>query len=364
LYFSNKAPSTAPVMLRLGSRTFDIPPGESDYVVSDSYILPVDAEALRIYPHAHYLGKDIWVTARMPDGRTERLLHIPHWDFNWQDDYEYANPVSLPRGSAIVMRYVFDNSENNPHNPVVPPVRVRFGPQATDEMAELLVQVVPKRPSRKMLLTDIAGEEKRIADVPGDVDTRNSLGVHYMQISRADEALAQFKAAIRLDPGHAVANYNLAVLAMGRQQYDEAREYFERALSTRPDYPEAHTNYGVLLQRTGKPADAVSHFRAALVVKPGNAAARNNLGRTLLQQGRPDEAIQQFQEWVRIQPENATAIDLLASAYAAAGDFEHAVRTGEQALTRALASKDELLARAIRQRILIYQQQSEAAAPR
>jgi tetratricopeptide (TPR) repeat protein len=372
-YFSNKPPTSSPVMLRLGPQTVDIPPGETDHVISDSYELPVDAEALRISPHAHYLGRDIAVAARMPDGRVERLLHITHWDFNWQDDYEYSHPVSLPRGSSIQMRYVYDNSENNPHNPNVPPARVRFGPLATDEMAELIVQLVPKRPgdlgtlradvARKTLMTSIAGEEKRVADSPDDVETRNLLGTHYVQTGRADAAVAQFEAALRVNPDHAITNYNLAVMAIGRQEYEIAQKHFQRALTTRPDYPEAHTNFGVLLKRTGKLNEAVGHFRAALAVKPGNAAARNNLGLVLLELRRPDEAVVQFQELVRLQPENPQALDALASAYAEAGEFMLAIGVGQQALSRALAARNESLARAIRQRLLVYQQQREAAFP-
>ena len=371
-YFSNKAPAAAPVMLRLGSRTIDIPAGMADYVITDSYELPVDTQALRIYPHAHYLGKEITVTARMPDGRTERLLHIPNWDFNWQDDYEYARPVPLPKGAAVTMRFVYDNSGANPRNPNNPPARVRFGPLATDEMAELLVQLVPRKPSelgtlkaeiaRKTLVTEIQGEEKRIADDPDDVDVRHSLAVHYLQTGRGDEAMVQFAAVLKRAPNHALANYNLAVVAMGRGQLDEARARFERALASRPEYSEAHSNYGVLLQRTGKFEEAEKHFRAALAIKPGNASARNNLGRALLRQGRPEQAIQQFQELVRIQPENPAALDALAEGYAAAGHFGEAVRVAEFALSRAHASKDEPLARAIRQRLLIYQQQTETEA--
>ena len=92
------------------------------------------------------------------------------------------------------MRYVYDNSAGNPRNPHQPPARVRFGPEATDEMGELLVQLVPRFPgelpalradvARKTLDEDVAGEEKRVAENPGDFETRNALGVHYMKLGR------------------------------------------------------------------------------------------------------------------------------------------------------------------------------------
>jgi tetratricopeptide (TPR) repeat protein len=358
LYFSNKPPDASPIVVRLGTRTFDIPAGAENHVVSDSYVLPVDVDVLRIYPHAHYLGKRMMVTARTRGGRVERLLSIPRWDFNWQDDYEYARPVSLARGTTISMYYVYDNSPANPHNPHVPPAPVRFGPEATDEMAELLLQVVPKKAAdagtlradttRKNLLTDIAGEEKRVAERPDDVDGRNALGVHYMQMGRVDDAVEQFTAALRIAPSLAVANYNLGVVAMGRGLVGEAADRLQRALTARPDYPEAHVNFGVLLLRAGRLNEAVGHFRSALALKPDNGPAHNNLGRALLQMDRPDEALAEFRELVRLQPNNPTALDSLAQAHAATGNPAQALRVAQQALDLAIASKNDALAREIR----------------
>ena len=122
------------------------------------------------------------VVGRNAGRRTERLLRISDWDFNWQDEYEYIEPVDLPKGATLVMRYVYDNSAANPRNPSSPPRRVVTGPEGNDEMGELLIQLLAANAadaallraetSRKALLLDVAGEEKRIADVPGDYGTR------------------------------------------------------------------------------------------------------------------------------------------------------------------------------------------------
>ena len=113
------------------------------------------------------------------------------------------------------MHYRYDNSADNPHNPSSPPRRVFFGSETTDEMGELLVQVLTKnledaarlraQVARKNLLTDVAGEEKRIADVPADFETQNALGVAYVQLGRVPEALDQFRTALALAPNHAQA---------------------------------------------------------------------------------------------------------------------------------------------------------------
>jgi Flp pilus assembly protein TadD len=322
---------------------------------------------LRISPHAHYLGKRMIVSARTHDGHVEPLLSIPSWDFNWQEDYEYAKPVSLSRGTTIFMYYVFDNSAANPHNPHVPPSRVSFGPEATDEMAELLLQVVPKKASeagtlksdltRKTLMTDIAGDEKRVAQNPRDFEARNSLGAHYVSIGRVDSAVEQFKAAIAVAPAHAVAHYNLAVIAVARGRYAEAEQGFRQALASRPEYPEALSNLGVVLRREGRLAEAVANFRRALELKPDLSTARNNLGRALLEMDRPADALEQYRDWVRIQPESAAAYDGLAAAYAANDRFDQAAQAAQQALSRAIASRNVELAREIRQKIQTYQLQ-------
>ncbi len=160
LYLTDTPPSTTPVMLRLGSKTLDIPADSSTYEVTDRFTLPVDVLALSIYPHAHYLANEMNVVARMPNGRTDTLLRIPNWNFNWQDEYTYAQPVALPRGTSIEMRYRYDNTAQNPHNPSTPPRRVRFGSETRDEMGELLIQVLPRIARRVRAASCAGGAQK------------------------------------------------------------------------------------------------------------------------------------------------------------------------------------------------------------
>jgi mono/diheme cytochrome c family protein len=130
-----------------GTRQIDLAPGEAHQVVTDWVSVPEDADLIGITPHAHLLCKEMKVDARLPDGTTKPLIWIKDWDFNWQGQYRYAAPVHLPKGTRIEMRYVYDNSDGNPHNPSNPPKRVTFGEQTTDEMALLFLQVVLPRPA-------------------------------------------------------------------------------------------------------------------------------------------------------------------------------------------------------------------------
>lgn len=117
------------------NRRIDIAPNDSHYLVKASLEMPRDVELSGITPHAHYLCREMKITAHLPDGTEKPLIWIKDWDFNWQGSYRYAKPVSLPKGTRVELEYTYDNSEANPRNPAHPPVRVRWGEQTTNEMA-------------------------------------------------------------------------------------------------------------------------------------------------------------------------------------------------------------------------------------
>jgi tetratricopeptide (TPR) repeat protein len=343
LYLTDEAPQRTPLMLRLGAKTIDIPAGENHYEITDRFEVPVDVTALSVYPHAHYLAREMFVRATLPNGKSATLLHIPNWNFNWQDEYQYTQPIALPRGTTIEMHYRYDNSVDNPHNPSSPPRRVVFGSETTDEMGELLVQVLTKNAedsarlraqvSRKNLLTDVAGEEKRVADTPADFETRNALGVAYVQLGRVPEALDQFKTVLTLSPDHAQAAYNIGVIAMGENRLADAVGRFQQAIAARPDYAEAHNNLGVAFEATGRDEDAAREFRAALAARPSHAAAHNNLGRLLLARGGIGEAIPHFRAALLSRPDDPDALYNLGRALVAERHEVEAVQVWRRALT-------------------------------
>jgi hypothetical protein len=112
----------------------DIPPGESSYRRSTTYTIPRDVIMVGIVPHMHLLGKSMKVTAIRPGQPTETLIDVPEWNYNWQDEYYYEHPFSLPAGTVLNVEAVFDNSSQNPSNPSSPPQRVTWGEETTDEM--------------------------------------------------------------------------------------------------------------------------------------------------------------------------------------------------------------------------------------
>lgn len=111
----------------------DIPAGEKRHRMNYSFTLPIDVEVIEVTPHMHIIGTEMKVTATRPDGSKVPLVWID-WDFNWQDQFRYAEPISLPAGTRLDLEAYFDNSADNPNNPSSPPRRVIFGEMTTDEM--------------------------------------------------------------------------------------------------------------------------------------------------------------------------------------------------------------------------------------
>ena len=112
---------------------FAIPPGAANHEVSSSRTFADDVLLTSMTPHMHVRGKDMTYTAKYPDGRTEVLLRVPKYDFNWQHSYELAEPKRLPKGTVLEVTAHFDNSPANAFNPD-PTATVRWGDQTWEEM--------------------------------------------------------------------------------------------------------------------------------------------------------------------------------------------------------------------------------------
>ncbi len=139
IYFADKAPQKnlfsveLPALFGVGAG-IDIPPGETRFTIRDSFTLPGDVSVYSAIAHAHYLAKEMKATATLPDGSTRPLLWIRDWDFNWQDTYVYKKPFTLPKGTRMDVTIAYDNSADNPRNPITPPRRALWGEQSFDEM--------------------------------------------------------------------------------------------------------------------------------------------------------------------------------------------------------------------------------------
>jgi hypothetical protein len=134
VYFSRKPVEKRTRTFMLLNLALRIPPGDDNYTIRAGMTVPADVTLRGVTPHMHLLGKEMTVTATLPDGTEKQLVRVPDWDFNWQTPYAFKEPIKLPSGSKINLVARYDNSDKNPRNPSHPPKLVHWGEQTTDEM--------------------------------------------------------------------------------------------------------------------------------------------------------------------------------------------------------------------------------------
>jgi hypothetical protein len=191
-YFTDSPPKRSLHLFLVQNNKIDIPAGKKDYQIKASRTLSADAEVFGIFPHMHLIGKEVRVTATLPNGKKQSLLRIDQWDFNWQGYYEYAKPVSLPKGTEVLMECVHDNSASNPANPNRPPQRVTYGEQTTNEMAIVLMHIMTKGGQR-----DFAREAKELIrrhdkDNDGKLSAEELAGVPGVNAKNVKAVLKRF----------------------------------------------------------------------------------------------------------------------------------------------------------------------------
>jgi tetratricopeptide (TPR) repeat protein len=312
LYFTGMPATMHPVLLQLDNdRQLDIPPGEKNFLVSDDFTLPLDVSVLAIYPHAHYLGKDLLALAILPDKTKKTLIHIGNWDLNWQAVYRYQEPVDLPAGTTISMRFTYDNSADNIRNPNQPPKRVVAGNRASDEMAHLWLQVLPRETSDATIDPRLQIQEAlarhHIQNNPEDFEAHYNLAALLQMKGEVSGAVTQFSEAVRIRPDDSTTNNALGAVLLASGHLDGAIVHLNTALRGRPDYFDAHYNLGNALAAQGDFLGALLHFRAAVRVNPQDANAEANLGSALAETGNLKEARLHFERALQIDPKNELA---------------------------------------------------------
>jgi Flp pilus assembly protein TadD/mono/diheme cytochrome c family protein len=375
LYFTNEPPSQLPMLLQLDrDDALDIPAGQSSFIVQDEMTLPVGIHLLGIYPHAHYRGREMQCWAILPDQKKQWLIWIRNWDIDRQSVYSYKKPISLPRGTVLHMRYTYDNSAANPHNPHIPPVRVRAGNRSEDEMAHLWLQVLPIEERREnepdpRLLLEEAWMRNRLSKTPNDYISLYNLGAALAAQGKSHDAVDIFRKilnnnatdgrvwnalgtatesegdwqqaqdiynkALAVEPGNCDARFNLARLDLDHNLQTEAETTFRALLAHCSDDADAHSGLGMALLREQQYEQARAEFLHALSLNPSAATAldlRKHLAFAYLQLGQISESITQLREAVRLAPEDPSAHALLAQVLARVGQLQEAIAEQKSAL--------------------------------
>ena len=133
LYFYDKKSRLVMHNVAIADLTISIPPNDGAHQEIAYLKFLKDALLYSAFPHAHYRGAASYLSIRYADGTEKLLLALPKYDFNWQRDYAFAEPVKVPAGAMLVARYIYDNTRRNPANPD-PNRTVPWGDQSFDEM--------------------------------------------------------------------------------------------------------------------------------------------------------------------------------------------------------------------------------------
>ena len=290
IYFTDKPPTVTAFKLGLMSFNIDIPPLATNYVVEDTFTLPADVEAWAVLPHAHRLATTLEGWAVLPDGSRRWLMRIPRWDFNWQGDYKYANPLPLPKGTVLTMRYLFDNPPRTSPSggPLLAPTRVRYGPQTSDEMAELWLQLVLRDPNdlplleeaqrlHSIQLSEVAARARLAAD-PGD--TQGKLDLGRVMLSRKgglSQAEQIFRSVVTTAPENAQGHYYLGLVLRTGDRQEEARKEFEATVRINPEDYKAYGNLGLIAMELGDRPGAIRAFETALKLNPADELSKDAL---------------------------------------------------------------------------------------
>jgi hypothetical protein len=136
----------------MGDNRFVIPPGVKNHTITQTREIKRDMMIYDIMPHGHLRASAARMTAEFPDGRTEILLNVPRYDFNWQTGYVLKEPKLIPKGTKLTYEFTWDNSKQNPANPD-PTQPVRWGDQTWEEMGLGFF--------RYRWMDEVVGEEKK-----------------------------------------------------------------------------------------------------------------------------------------------------------------------------------------------------------
>ncbi len=340
LYFTGRPQTKFPMLIQLEhDSTIDIPAGDRDFLVSDDIRLPLDVYVLAVYPHAHYLGKLMEGYATLPDGTRKWLIRIPDWDLNWQGVFRLKQPLLLPKGTVVSMRYHYDNSADNVRNPNSPPREVKGGNRATDEMGHLWLQVLPAAEGDHRAELQESLARQRLEKYPDDFTANYDLGERLLSKGDAAGAIPYFQAATKANPASAVAATELGIALFTSGKLEEAADEFKTALVLDAGYTDARFDLASVDAARGDWDNAVTEFRRVLAQRPDDSKTREHLGAALYlwaddfaKNGRPELALERYRASLEFRPPDAEVHTKMALMLARLGRFAEARTELETAL--------------------------------
>lgn len=342
LYFAPGPATKLPILLQLEhDDALDIPAGDAHFVVDDKLTLPEAVEVLAVYPHAHYLGKQMEGYAILPSGQRRWIVFIKDWDIERQAIYRLAKPLLLPKGSTLHMRFTYDNSAANLRNPHTPATHVHAGNRSEDEMGHLWLQVLPAEARHgnedARVPLERAWMENRLRKDANDSTALYNLAAMDLNANQTAQARALLQRALLHKPNDARLLTAAGMADSRAGNAEAAQREFGSALAADPTYADARFDLAKTDLTRGDFADAEKNFLAYLQTNPGDAAALSGLGAALLAQNRAAEAKSAFDGALAAEPRSFDALYNLAAIAGDANDTPQAVAL----LRRALAVQQD-----------------------
>jgi tetratricopeptide (TPR) repeat protein len=161
---------------------------------------------------------------------------------------------------------------------------------------------------------------------------RDNLGAALSRQGRAQEAVAQYRESLETDPNDSEAWNNIGMVLLQQGRIDEAAARFREAVRINPEYGDAHYNLAVALEQKGEGAEAIEQYQRALEANPSFPEAYNNLGGLLEGSGHPDEAIGCYQKALEVDGRDAEAWNNLGGALVSKGDLDKGMADLQKAL--------------------------------
>ena len=126
----------------------------------------------------------------------------------------------------------------------------------------------------------------------------------------AEAEIAHARLAVRASPGDAAARYALGNALAGVRRLDEAQAEYREALRLQPNYAGAEENLGVLYKWRGDLRSALPHFQKAHALDPDLSAAACDLAGALATLGQTQESLDVLVQYRQAHPEDRVAADL------------------------------------------------------
>ncbi|MEM1297108.1 MAG: tetratricopeptide repeat protein [Verrucomicrobiota bacterium] len=273
--------------LRMANETIEIQAMSKEYSVRDSFVVPVATKLHGIYPVANALAESVRLDIYRPEAQGERVFEIRDWQANAQEDYKFKEPVELPAGTRLEMKYVYSNFSDQKAMPTA----VKWGPTLSDEVGELYLQLVVDHEAkavrlahsinRHQLALAIERAERRF-DPDSEAHAELAylyadLGNHETAVAHGQKALAEAEKTEDISL-QANAHGALGAAYLTNDFQFSAEEHLKKATELDPDNPNHWFNLGNVYLNYKVSSRAIENYSRALELNSRDARILNNLG--------------------------------------------------------------------------------------